>query len=83
MRLVLRLSGVSLLLLLNRDVAVGDEKSKADVDILRFDLLLLLDEVEEVGLSLWMAKVSDCDRPSGTPSDEGGAESTRDWTRVN
>ena len=82
MRLVLRLSGVSLLLLLNRDVAVGDENSKADVDILRFDLLLL-DEVDEVGLSLWMANVSDCDRPSGTPSDEGGAESTRDWTRVN
>ena len=75
---------MSLLLLLNRDVAVGDEKSKADVDILRFDLLLLLlDEVDEVGLSLWMANVSDCDRPSGTPSDEGGAESTRDWTRVN
>ena len=73
---------MSLLLLLNRDVAVGDEKSNADVDILRFDLLLL-DEVEEVGLSLWMANVSDCDRPSGTPSDGGGAESTRDWTRVN
>lgn len=58
---------------------MGEEKSRAEVDNLRLDLL---EEMDEVGTSLWIAKVSDWERPRGTPNFEGGAESTREVTRV-